>query len=48
VSDNVQPPVPRLTSINRQQLVLRSIDVELLIDESHSARLVWQLIVAST
>lgn len=35
---------PRLASINRQQLVLRSIDVEQLIDEDHSARLIWQLI----
>jgi transposase len=44
VSDNGLPAVPRLASINRQQLVLRSIDVEQLIDEDHSARLVWQLI----
>jgi hypothetical protein len=35
---------PRLALINRQQLVLRSIDVEQLIDEDHSARLIWQLI----
>ena len=38
------PAEPRLASINRQQLVLRSIDVERLIDEDHSARLIWQLI----
>lgn len=38
------PAEPRLASINRQQLVLRSIDVEQLIDEDHSARLIWQLI----
>jgi hypothetical protein len=44
VSDNGLPAVPRLVSINRQQLVLRSIDVEQLIDEDHSARLIWQLI----
>jgi transposase len=44
VSDNGLPAVPRLTFINRQQLVLRSIDVEKLIDEDHSARLIWQLI----
>jgi transposase len=44
VSDNGVPGEPRLASINRQQLVLRSIDVERLIDEDHSARLIWQLI----
>ncbi len=38
------PVEPRLAWINRQQLVLRSIDVEQLIDEDHSARLIWQLI----
>ena len=38
------PAEPRLAAINRQQLVLRSIDVEQLIDEEHSARLIWQLI----
>jgi len=44
VSDHGLPAEPRLVSINRQQLVLRSIDVEQLIDEDHSARLIWQLI----
>jgi transposase len=44
VSDHSVPAEPRLASINRQQLVLRSIDVEQLIDEDHSARLIWQLI----
>lgn len=44
MSDNSLPGVPRLGSINRQQLVLRSVDVEKLIDEDHSARLIWQLI----
>jgi hypothetical protein len=33
VSDNGVPAEPRLASINRQQFVLRSIDVEQLIDE---------------
>ena len=44
MSDHGVPAEPRLASINRQQLVLRSIDVEQLIDEEHSARLIWQLI----
>jgi len=44
VNDHDVPAEPRLASINRQQLVLRSIDVEQLIDEDHSARLIWQLI----
>lgn len=44
MSDHGLPAEPRLVSINRQQLVLRSIDVEQLIDEDHSARLIWQLI----
>ena len=38
------PAEPRPAFINRQQLVLRSIDVEQLIDEDHSARLIWQRI----
>jgi hypothetical protein len=44
VSDNGVPAEPRLASINRQQLVLRSIDVEQLIDQDHSAGVIWQLI----
>jgi len=44
VSDHGVPAEPRLASINRQQLVLRSIDVERLVDEDHSARLIWLLI----
>ena len=44
MSNQGVPAEPRLASINRQQLVLRSIDVEQLIDEDHSARLIWQLI----
>lgn len=35
---------PRLASINRQQLILRSIDVERLVEADHTARLIWQLI----
>jgi hypothetical protein len=35
--------VPRLVSINRQQLVLRSMDVEKLVDEEHCVRAIWEL-----
>ena len=38
------PPVPRLASIDRSQLLLHTLDVERLIDEDHSARSIWQLI----
>src|SRR5438067_12342722 len=41
---NEETAVPRLVAIDRRQLILRSIDVERLIDEDHSARLIWQLI----
>jgi transposase len=37
-------PLPRLASIDRSQLVLRTVDVERLIEEDHSARSIWQLI----
>lgn len=36
--------VPRLNAINRQQLVLRTLDVEKLIDDDHSARSIWELV----
>jgi transposase len=35
---------PRLTAINRQQMIFRSVDVEKLIEDEHSARLIWELI----
>lgn len=35
---------PRLASIDRRQLVLRTVDVERLIDEYHSARSIWELV----
>ena len=38
------PPLPRLASIDRSQLLLHSVDVERLIDEDHSARSIWQLV----
>lgn len=41
---STETPSPRLTSINRSQLLLRTVDVEQLIDEEHSARAIWQLV----
>ena len=37
-------PTPRLISIDRQQILLRTVDVEKLIDEDRSARSVWELV----
>lgn len=36
-------PSPRLACIDRRQLVLRTVDVERLIEEDHSARSIWEL-----
>jgi len=35
---------PRLVSINRSQLLLRTVDVEQLIEEDHPARAIWELV----
>ena len=40
------PPLPRLASIDRSQLLLHTVDVERLIDEDHSARSIWHLVGA--
>ena len=40
---NEPTAVPRLVSINREQLVLRSMDVEKLVDEDHCVRAIWEL-----
>ena len=37
-------PAPRLSSINRKQLILRSLEIETLIEEDHSARSIWELV----
>ncbi|HEU5233033.1 MAG TPA: IS1182 family transposase [Terriglobales bacterium] len=42
-NDRNAPP-PRLASIDRRQLVLRTVDVERLIEEDHSARSIWELV----
>lgn len=44
MSENTQVTRPRLAAINRRQLVMRTMDVELLIDEDHSARSIWELV----
>ena len=35
---------PRLAAINRRQMVMRTIDVERLIEEDHPARSIWELV----
>lgn len=35
---------PRLVTVNRQQMVMRTIDVERLIDADHPARSIWELV----
>src|SRR5882757_716759 len=44
MSDMPAPPLPRLASIDRSQLLLHTVDVEQLIDENHSARSIWHLV----
>ena len=44
MSENTQGTRPRLVAVNRRQMVMRAIDVELLIEEDHSARSIWELV----
>jgi transposase len=44
VTSDRSAPAPRLGSINRRQLLLRTVDVERLIDDDHSARSIWELV----
>ena len=37
-------PRPRLQAINRQQMILRAMDVEQLIPEDHEARAIWEFV----
>ncbi len=37
-------PLPRLAAIDRRQITLRTVDVELLIDQDHGARSIWELV----
>jgi hypothetical protein len=36
-------PKPRLQPINRQQLILRPVDIEQLVAEGHEVRAIWEL-----
>lgn len=44
MTNHPTPPIPRLVSIDRRQILLRTVDVEKLIDEDHSARSLWELV----
>jgi len=44
MSENPQVTRPRLVAVNRRQLVMRTMDVELLIEADHSARSIWELV----
>src|ERR1700738_4082531 len=44
MSDMPVPPLPRLASIDRSQLLLHTLAVERLIDDDHSARSIWHLV----
>jgi transposase len=44
MSEKPQVTRPRLVAVNRRQLVMRTMDVELLIEEGHSARSIWALV----
>lgn len=44
MSSSEQSPSPRLKPINRQQMVLRAVDVEQLIEPEHPARSIWEFV----
>ena len=44
MSENTLVTRPRLAAVNRRQLVMRTMDVELLIEEDHPARSIWELV----
>ncbi len=41
---NAETPAPRLVSIDRRQLLLRTVDVEKLVDDGHCVRSIWTLV----
>jgi transposase len=44
MSENTQVRRPRLAAVNRRQMVMRTIDVERLIEEDHPGRSIWELV----
>jgi len=44
MSENPAVTRPRLVAVNRRQWVMRSVDVEMLIEEDHPARAIWELV----
>jgi len=41
---NAETPAPRLVAIDRRQLLLRTVDVEKLVDDGHCVRSIWALV----
>ena len=41
---DMEPRPPRLKTVNRKQLLIRSVDVERLIPEDHPARAIWEFV----
>ena len=37
-------PIPRVQQINRQQLILRPMDIEQLVPEDHEVRAIWEFV----
>ena len=44
MSENPAVTRPRLVAVDRRQLVMRTVDVEMLIEEDHPARAIWELV----
>lgn len=44
MSENPAFTRPRLVAVNRRQLVMRTVDVEMLIEADHAARAIWELV----
>jgi hypothetical protein len=41
---NDETAVPRLVAIDRRQMLLRTVDVEKLVEQEHSVRSIWELV----
>ena len=37
-------PIPRFEAINREQMVMRVVDVERLVDQEHPVRAIWEFV----